>query len=170
MLKALADADKSIAFWPGWSKPDADDGYTHFQAPLAIGSVAEAGLFLTGGAYAGAPDKHVTFEIVLLTAGGHRSTKLMRIDWRSLRGGHTNQRRHACLGCARRTAATHFHAFDINFVEATGRMRGPKLPCARDIPEGLQSFEELRAYVGKHFKINAIEVVGPPEWAYILVL
>jgi hypothetical protein len=48
-------------------------------------------------------------------------------------------------------------------------MRGPKLPCARDLEENPQSFEELRAHVGKQFRINSIAVVLRPEWEYNLL-
>ncbi len=130
----------------------------------------EAGLFLEGGTYMSFPEKNVTFELVLLTGGGSRRIKLMRIDWRSLRGGHTNQRRYGCQNCPRRTSDTHFHAFDINWREADQKFRSPRLPCARDIEEKLQSFEELRSYVGKHFKINNIDVVARPDWEYRLGL
>jgi hypothetical protein len=167
-LQALAEAEKSVAHFPGWPTPDEEDGYSYFQAPLAINGVAQAGLFLCGGTYLGFPDRHVTFEIIALTHDGYRRTKLMRIDWRSLRGGHTNQRKYRCPDCLRRTSDTHFHAFDINWLQDQGRMRGIKLPCARDIPEELKSFEELRACVGKHFRINNIDVVKVPDWEYRL--
>lgn len=171
LLKQLTEAEKAIVLFPGWSKPDEEDGYSHFQAPLALDNVPEAGLFLTGGTYPGLPDRNVSFELVLLTGGGAHRVKLMRVDWRSLRGGHTNQRRYGCpAGCPRRTSETHFHAFDINWRETEQKMRGPRLPCARDVEEKLQSFEELRTYVGKHFRINNIEVVALPDWEYKLAL
>jgi hypothetical protein len=170
VLQALAEADKSIAFFPGWSNADQNDAYTHFLAPLSIAGIAEAGLFLSGGAYANQPDRHVTFELAIDTAGAARRVRLMRLDWRSLRGGHSNQRRANCPPeCyGRRVSDTHFHAFDLNWMEIEGRMRSPKLPCARDIPEQLQSFEAVRSFVGKHFRINNIDVVSPPEWVYDL--
>lgn len=168
-LRALAEADKSIMGFRGWSDPDEEDGYVHFQAPLAINGAVVGGLFLGGGAYQTAPDRHVTFEISLLTHGGFRRQKLMRLDWRPLRGGHTNQRRYRCPECCpMRTNDTHFHSFDINWREAEQRMRGPKLPCAKDVEENLQSYEQLRQYVGNQFRINDIGVVGPPSWEYKL--
>jgi hypothetical protein len=170
VLRALAEADKSIAFFPGWSKPDQDDSYSYFLASLSIGGVTEAGLFLSGGTYANLPDRHVTFEVVWLYGGGAKRMKLMRIDWRSIRGGHTNSRRHKCLGCPKRASDTHFHSFEVNWDDDRNRLRGQKLPCALDISEQLQSFEALRAYVGKHFRINNIDVVTPPEWEYKLEL
>lgn len=170
VFKALAEADKAIAYFPGWSAPDSDDGYSHFQAPLSVRGITEAGLFLEGGTYPSIPDRNVTFELVLLVMGGARRVKLIRLDWRSLRDGHTNQKRYHCPDCPRRTTDTHLHSFDINWEDPPGRFRGPKLPCARDIPEPLQSFEELRTYVGKHFKINNIDVVSVPDWVYKLDL
>ena len=170
VLRALAESDKTIAFMPDWSKPDDEDGYSHFQAPLAINGITEAGLFLSGGAYPSAPDRHVTFEIVWLTGQGARQLKLMRMDWRSLRGGHTNLRKYGCPPeCPGRTSYTHFHAFDINWREPEDKMRGKRLPCARDVEENLESFEALRTYVGKYFRINNIDIVPPPEWVYKLI-
>jgi hypothetical protein len=169
-LERLAAADKAIAFFPGWSKPESPDGYTHFLAPISINGITVADLSLSGGTYAQPPEKHVTFELLLSRPGRRQPTKLMRIDWRSLKGGHTNQRRWQCPPeCAgKRVGETHFHAFDLNWLADQQRMRGPKLPCARDVEEELQSFESLRAYVGKHFRINNIELVTRPPWVYDL--
>jgi hypothetical protein len=165
----IASAGKAIAYFPGWSKPDDEDHYSYFQAPLSIGGVTEAGLFLAGGAMIDAPDKNVSFEIVLLTHGGAKRTKIMRLDWRSLRGGHTNQRRYNCPdGCPGRTGETHFHSFQVNWMEHEQKLRGSRLPCAVNISENLQSYEQLRTYVGKHFQINNIDIVSPPEWEYKL--
>jgi hypothetical protein len=127
-------------------------------------------LFLSGGCYPKYPNKHVTFEMYVVTASARR-LKLMRIDWRSMRGGHTNMRRYNCPPeCPGRTSDTHFHAFEINWSEERKKLRGPRLPCARDIEENLQSFEQLRDYVGKHFKINNIDAILAPEWEYRLPL
>jgi hypothetical protein len=49
-------------------------------------------------------------------------------------------------------------------------MRGKRLPCAMNISEKLETFEALRDHVGKHFRINNIGVVPPPEWEYKLPL
>lgn len=171
VLRPLAEAEKTVDHFPGWSRPDEEDGYSHFLAPLAIDGVTEAGLFLQGGAFPSVPDRHVTFEIVVYTAGGTRRTKLMRVDWRSLTGGHTNRSRYGCPPeCPRRVTDTHFHSFDTNWIDAEARMRGRKLPCAEEIVEELQSFEDLRKFVGKHFRINNIDIVPPPEWEYKLAL
>jgi hypothetical protein len=169
-LKALAAAAKTIDFFGGWSEPEEDDGYSYFLAPLAIKGVTEAGFFLFGGTYPGLPERHVTFEMRLLLHGGSKTAKLMRIDWRSLRGGHTNQRRYACPHpCPRRTTETHFHTFDANYDPARKRMRGHDLPCAIDIEPALNSYEALKGYCGIHFQINNIDVVARPEWEYKLL-
>jgi len=166
-FQIIANADKAISRFPGWSKADDEDDYSHFQAPLSINDMTEAGLFLEGGTYAHIPDQNVCFEVVLLTHGGAKRHKLMRVDWRSLKGGHTNQRRFDCPGeCPKRTGDTHFHSFDINWRKAEQKLRSPRLPCAVDIEDNLQSFEELRSFVGKHFRIKNIDLVLPPEWEY----
>lgn len=166
-LKKIAEAEKAIAFFPGWSDPDPHDGYTRFSTPISIGGVTVAGLFLTGGTYAQYPDRHVSFELAISQAGGRRRTRLMRLDWRDIKGGHTN-RRSCPSGCPGRTEATHFHSFDLNWSKAEQRMRSKKLRCACNVPEQLQSFEELRNHVGKLFRINNIAIVTPPKWTYDL--
>jgi hypothetical protein len=65
---------------------------------------------------------------------------------------------------------THIHDFEMNYNEAEDRMRRGKLPCASDVPELLESFEQLRRFVGRRFKINNIEVVPLPNWEYELDL
>lgn len=171
MLRPFVDLIKSISFFPGWSDPDKEDGYSYFQAPLSINGVVEGGLFLTGGCYRNIPDKHVTFEILLLTAGGSKRTKIMRVDWRSIRGGHTNQRKYKCPDeCPKRTEPTHFHSFDTNWLEDKMKMRGPKLPCAIDLEDELETFESLKVFVGKNFRIDNMNVVEYPPWEYTLDL
>lgn len=51
-----------------------------------------------------------------------------------------------------------------------GRLRSGNLPQAMDIQEEIPSFESLRDYSGKSFRINNIGVVPPPPWEYNLGL
>jgi hypothetical protein len=39
----------------------------------------------------------------------------------------------------------------------------------QQIDDDLQTFEQVRSFVGKHFRINNIEIVTPPEWEYDLL-
>jgi hypothetical protein len=150
-----------------WSKADPEDGHMRFSAPLEIDGVVEAGLTLSGGATAHHPDRHVTFELAVAGVGGIRRVRLMRADWRDLKGGHSNNRRQ-CAGTGKRVPETHLHSFELNWIEAERRMRRGKLPCAEPIDEDLQSFEALRSFVGRRFRINNIGIVPRPDWVYDL--
>jgi hypothetical protein len=46
-------------------------------------------------------------------------------------------------------------------------MVGANLPMARNT-DPLESFEKARDFAGKVFKINNIDIVTRPEWAYTL--
>jgi len=165
----LVEANKSVSVFPGWSDPEPETGYMWFDAALDILGVTE-NIVLHGGCLYRAPDMHVTFALVSRRATGLRRTSLMRLDWRSLKGGHSNKRG---VGPppwrGRRVSATHLHAFGLNWVADESRMREGDLPVAMDIPEDLQSFEQLRSYVGKVFGISNIEVVSKPKWEYTLL-
>ncbi|MEY9147640.1 hypothetical protein ABIF00_005624 [Bradyrhizobium elkanii] len=165
-LPELVNTSKSLAVTPVWAVPDERDGYTWFQVPLSIDGVVEAGLTLGAGAYANIPDRHVTFE---LAVDGPKRTRLIRLDWRSLKGGHSNHRR-KCSGALSglRVPATHLHSFEANFDDKRGRMKSGKLPCAEPVKEDLPTFEEVRRFVGTSFRINNIELVPVPPWEYDL--
>lgn len=168
-LRDLVETEKTIPVQPKWTAPEpAGDGYIRLSVPLEIDGVTFAGLTLSGGAYAQHPEQHVTFELSVHDAVG-RHIRLARIDWRSLKGGHTNHPRH-CAGPWRRARVpeTHLHSFDLNWSEAEGRMKRGKLPCAEPISQPLQAFAELRTYAGTCFRIKNIDVVPPPDWVYDL--
>jgi len=143
-LRRLVETEKSIPYRPEWTEPDVGDGNTRLSVPLEIGGVTETGLTLECRAYEYHPDEHVTLELSVLGMNGRRRIRLMRLDWRSLKGGHSNDRRR-CSGpwSGKRVPATHLHSFDLNWVESEQRMKKGKLPCAEPISEPLQSFAEL---------------------------
>ncbi|TPN02465.1 hypothetical protein [Mesorhizobium sp. B2-1-5] len=166
-LPSLVNSWKSIVNPIEWSKPDPEDGYIRFYAPPEIDGIVEAGLVLTGGTYSQHPDWHVTFELSVAGLAGHRHTKLIRVDWRDTKGGHSNNRR-KCAGDGKRVPETHLHSFELNWIEAERRMKRGKLPCAEAIDQELQSFEQLRSFVGTRFRINNIGIVPRPDWVYDL--
>jgi hypothetical protein len=43
-------------------------------------------------------------------------------------------------------------------------MRGANLPLAMNLRDGLDSYEEVRNFVGEVFKINNITVIERPLW------
>lgn len=167
-LPAIFLSEKTIPGPLQWSVPSQSDGYIRIYTPLEIDGVLEAGTVLIGGAYAHHPERHVTFELAVLNHHGRRRVRLARVDWRDLTGGHSNQRHKCPDATERRVGETHLHSFEANWVEAERKMKKGKLPCAETIKEDLQSFKELRAYVGRVFRINNIDIVPPPNWEYNL--
>jgi hypothetical protein len=168
-LRRLVDAAKLIAVPPVvWTPPEAD-GLTRFQTILSIDGVVEAGLTLSGVAYAREPDRHVTIELAVELVNGRRRTRLMRLDWRSLKGGHSNSR-WKCSGAIAgvRVPATHLHSFDANWDDQRQWMKRGKLPCAEPVNENLLTFEDVRTFVGTSFRINNIDLVPKPPWEYNL--
>lgn len=157
---------KEIAQFPGWTEPEAETGYCWFNAPLMFGGVVEQGLVLHGGCLKHVPEANVTFEIRVSRPGGHHTVPLARIDWRAVSGGHSNPRRSGSLVSGKRCSNSHHHAFELNWLEAEERMRKGNLPMADDIPQGIQTFEDLRKEAGILLGINNIGVVTPPKWEY----
>ena len=166
LLRKILDTWKSISHEVKWTVPDATD-YCRFYAPLEIDGILEAGLVLKGGSYSALPDRHVSFELAIRNLRTGRDTSLSRVDWRDLKGGHSNKRR-SCRGLISRTAATHFHEFDLNYIAGEDRMKR-QLPCARNIRENLDTFDELRDFVGTHFRIKNMNGIPLPNWEYRLL-
>lgn len=167
-LQNLALAQKAIAQFPGWSEPEDETGYCWFNAPLAITGVIEQGFVLHGGYLKEVYDANVTFELNFTIPGQRKRCPIARIDWKALRGGHSNPKRSGIAVSGQRVSDSHHHAFDLNWVESESRMRFGNLPMAEDIPQEIQSFESLLPFVGKSFRINNIDVVTPPKWEYTL--
>lgn len=167
-LPKLILAPKAIPYAAEWSRPDQDDGYIRYHTSLDLEGVTEAGLTLFGGTYVHHPDRHISFELAVEGHGGNRRIRLARIDWKSIRDGHSNSPRCPGPWAGKRVPETHFHRFELNWSEAEQRMKRGKLPCAEPIDEPIQTFEDLRVYVGIMFNINNINVVPRPDWVYDL--
>jgi hypothetical protein len=161
----LFESEKSLLLSPTWAEPHKSDGCTWFNAPLEIDGDVVPGLVLHGEATISEPDRHVSLELRLEKTPGRRKTPISRLDWRSI-DGHSNKR-----FCADRRWSgvrvddTHYHDFWLNFSETDGRLR-EALPCARNIEEDLNDFNEVLVFVGKSFGINNIEIVPRPDWRY----
>jgi hypothetical protein len=164
----LATAMKAIAQFPGWSEPEPETGYCWFNAPLMIAGVVEQCFVLHGGYLKHVPEANVSFELRATKPGAKRTVPMARVDWRAVRGGHTNPRRPGSPVSGLRTSASHHHSFALNWIAHEGRLRKGNLPMAEDIDQEIQSFESLRAAVGILFRINNIDVVGTPKWEYDL--
>jgi hypothetical protein len=167
-LRRLVEAEKTISSPVQWTEPDREIPYVRFLVALDIAGVTETTLQLSGGTYIDTPDKHVTFELAVVGDKASRRTRLMRIDWRSLHGGHSNIRSTDGAWAGRRVPETHFHPFDFNYIEGEGRMRRGKLPYAQPLEPEPQTFEELRAQAGLLFGIKNMHVVPRPDWVYSL--
>jgi hypothetical protein len=169
-LPTLSMAEKTIPYFPGWSEPEPETSYIWFDIPLEIGGIVEPGVLLHGGCYSNRPDCHVTFELRVAKRPGRHRVPLMRVEWRSLTGGHIYPRRRGSELSGLRVPPTHFHPFEPNYHEGYGRMYGGNLRMAMRIDEELQTFEEARRFAGNLFRISNIEIVAPPGWEYSLGL
>lgn len=165
-FSALFSAQKAIAQFPGWSEPEPETGYCWFNAPLIIAGVVEHGFILHAGYLKDVPDANVTFELQASKPGKRRKVPLSRVDWRAVRGGHSNPRRPGSPVSGLRVTASHHHAFGLNWIASEKRMRSGNLPMAENIDQAIQSFESLRSEVGNLFRINNIDIVTPPKWEY----
>lgn len=169
-LEELARAEKAIAQNPLWGHENKETGYSRFLVPLEIGGVVEKGLFLRGGTYIQHPEQHVTLE-VFYKGSQKNEIGLDRTCWKTLDGGHTNRRRPGLPAeiSGKRIKGSHFHDFELNWFEQEKRMRGKgELPFARGFPEEFHTFESMLESCGKLLKINNINLVLKPEWAYNL--
>ena len=168
-VPAIVEAWKAISVFPGWSKPEDETGYVWFDAPLEIGGVTERGLVLHGGCYADKPNCNVTMELRFGREAGRRCMPLMRLDWRSIQGGHRNPRKGRSEWRGKRVGDTHMHDFDLNWIPEVERLRGGAVRLAKDVEEELETFEDVRAFVGNAFRISNIGVVTAPPWMYDLL-
>lgn len=83
---------------------------------------------------------------------------------RALTGGHSNPRKGPPEVSGKRVGATHYHAFDLNYVAEEDRMRRAILPFAREIDTPIPDYLALRTIAGKLFGIDTIDLVPPPPW------
>lgn len=161
-------AEKAIATFPGWSQPEVETDFVWFLAPLEIGGVVETNFVLFGGCNHRLADRNVTFELQVGAPGQRKKIPLARVEWRSIKGGHSNRRRGGNAFAGKRVTDTHYHSFEANWVASERRMRNGNLPQAVELDEEPQSFESLREVVGNLFRINNIDVVSRPPWEYNL--
>lgn len=167
-LPELMAAKKSIPVFPGWSPPEPETGYSWFDAALEVGGVVETGFVLHGGCYINRPDCNLTFEIRIGRTPGRHCVPVARFCWRSLKGGHTNPKHADPTISRRRLPATHLHPFELNWSHEQNRMLRGNCRYGIPITKDLQTFEQVRSFVGIRFRINNIAVVTRPEWDYTL--
>lgn len=167
-LEQVFLAEKEIGHFPGWSAPDLETDYSWFDAPIEIFGITEAGLVLHGGCLGHQPNRHVSLELRFLKRPGRRCVPLVRLDWRSLQGGHSNPLYPRTEWSGRRLSDTHLHDFHLNYAIDEQRMRRGNLKVAREICKPLESFLEARDFVGRRFNITNIQVVSEPRWEYDL--
>jgi hypothetical protein len=165
---ALFNAPKSLAQSPVWIRSHPEKTGLWFDVPIEIGEVVEANFTLHGECRLDLQDQNVGLELVHRSAGGYRRRSLARLDWRSIKGGHTNKKRSGWPYPIPRAPATHHHPFELNWIEGT-TMRPGDLPVADGIDGELQTFESMRAMAGFLFRISNIDLVPRPPWVYTLV-
>lgn len=162
------NSQKDLVSFTGWGLPDDDDRKMQFTAPLDIGGVTVEHFWLRGRCIEDQPDREVTFQLEVGKEGNRSREPLMRIDWRPLSGGHGNADGPDGLADTI-IAGSHFHSFELNWLEQEQRMRASNLPVARGIIEPLQTFKEVLDFVNIHFRINGVEDVLEPEWVQKLL-
>ena len=167
-LPELFGTQKALIAFPGWSAPALESGVSWFNAPLEVEGVVLAGFTLHGECCRDLPDQNVGLELQLQLPEHRHKFSLARLDWLSIKGGHSNLRRHGHPLSGHRCRPTHYHDFDLNYDATKGRMLMGDLPFARDLSEDIQSFEEMRQMAGNLLRINNIDIVGRPKWEYDL--
>jgi len=165
---ALFNAPKSLAQAPVWTRSDPEKAVLWFDVPIEIDGLVVANFTLHGECRLDLQDQNVGLELIHRSAGGYRRRALGRLDWLSIKGGHTNKKRRGWPYPCPRTPPTHYHSFDLNWLGDTN-MRPGDLPVADGIDGELQTFESMRAMAGFLFRISNIELVPRPPWVYTLV-
>lgn len=168
-FEALAIEQKQIATFPGWQRAGLEKAALWFDAPLEIGGVTERAFTLHGEARLDLADQNVGLELVYTIPNTRRRFSLARVDWRSIKGGHSNKRRKGWPLRGKRLPETHFHPFDLNYNATTKKMRTGDLPVAVEIVGELQTFESYRAMAGFLLRISNIDLVERPPWEYRLI-
>lgn len=164
----LFNAPKMISRAPVWTRSNPENAVLWFDTEIEIDGVTEANFTLHGECRIDMIDQNVGLELVYRTANGYRRHSLARIDWRSIRGGHSNPRRRGWPRPIARAPDTHYHSFELNWLSGT-KMRPGDLPIADKISEELQAFESLRSFAGILFRISNIDIVPRPPWEYKLL-
>jgi len=172
LYERYAFEPKRIATPPEWGRPDKRDGYIGFSAPLELDGITLPDLYLKGGASVDHPHRHVTLELKVRHATRRREIALVRIDWKSLKGGHSNKRGLPATwegaSVPSRVENTHLHPFELNWTGSVRRMLKGNLPVAVPIREELQTFADLCGFAEIRFRINNMSLVSEPNWAYSL--
>lgn len=160
----LVNQTKTIAYFPDWQR--GDNSALWFDAPLEIGGVTAAGLFLHCEARRDMPNCNVGFEITYLIPNSRRRFALQRLDWESWKRQHVNPRKRGYPLRGKRVGPTHIHPFALNWNEAAKKFRKGDLPVATDFDGELQTFDQARAAAGFFLGISNIELVMRPPWDY----
>ena len=161
---ALVNQPKLLVNFPGWQRSGHEMNSLWFDAPLEIGGIVEPSFTLHGEARLDMPDRNVGLELVYRYPNSSRRFALVRLDWLSWKGGHTNPRRRNWPLRGKRVGATHAHPFELNFLPHKRAMRPGDLPIAVEIDGELQTFEQARAFAGFLLGISNIELVSRPPW------
>jgi len=159
-LRGLFESQKELAVKPHWVATDST--WFNLAAPLDIGGATVEGLELRAGAVQSLPDRAVRFHLQYHPARGP-CNPLCRVEWRPL-SPHTNPNKGPKSLQLRKIKGTHVHGFEMNFLDAEGRMLSGNLPIAEIINPEPNSFQELLAVVGKRLRINDMDQIEPPPW------
>ncbi len=165
-VHAVIDAVKTISAQPSWVEDS--NGRLWIAVPLEIDSITVESLFLRARVLKDAPDEDVFFQLEFDHDQNRRDKAISRIDWRPLHS-HDNK------GCGpqewrfQAQKQSHFHKFDLNWLQMEGRLKASNLPIAVPLEIEPTDFQGLLAFVGKNFRISNIEIISQPGWEPVLL-
>ena len=154
---------KSLVSPVSWPPADSN-GYMEFVVPLSVDGVTVEGLSLRGACYESHANESVMLQIEVGKPGIRTRIPLSRVDWRPLNGPHRNPRSGNSEYSGLVIGGSHYHPFDLNWVNANLTMRSGNLPFAIEILPDFQSFAEMVDFVEKRFKINKLGQIEYPRW------
>lgn len=152
-------ATKSLSSKQEWT--DLSNGKIEILHPLDIDGVTQEGLFLRGVALKDQPNLDVTL-LLQCALSRRRGRAIERIDWRPF---HKHRNHRGPPGHQFNwVRGTHRHSFELNWLNEEGRLRAGNLPVAEVVTPAPESYDDLLAFVAKHFRINGVQDIGLPPW------
>lgn len=140
-----------------------------FLMSLAIDGATVEGLMLRGGCYEHILGGAITLQLEVALGGQRTRVPVARIDWRPANPGHKNPRTGPAPHAGRFIGSSHFHPFELNWVEQESWMRAGNLPFAVEISPDPETFREILDFAGSALRIKDMDQIGAPKWPARLV-
>ena len=158
-LPILANCAKKLSGMPRWQ----ENGSAWKIARISLISEIEGldGLFLRLKAPNLRDGSGFLLQVEYQPGDARGTEPLSRLEWRV---GHTNPNlgppEYRLLECP----GTHFHSFDLNYIDGEDRMRRSNLPLAEPVEPDPDTFEELLAFGRKSLRISDLDEISRPEF------